>query len=138
MPVLTVEQLTEQRLHDAWPILAIPSAAPPPRWWAQEVADLIRGGGGVLVARPADGLVHGLATYEPLDGPRGERVLAVLRLITVELSMKQPVRQELLRTLERVADALGCRAMALPLPIRLPVSRADRSDDRGELALPLR
>lgn len=127
MPDLTVEHLSDQRLLDAWPLLASGATERISQWWENESAALIRRGGGVLVVRAADGIVCGLATYEPLDCQGRRGVLAVERLITFELSMKQPARKRLLGALDLVARSLGCTDVKYA--VRRPVSRADRSDD---------
>lgn len=115
MPDLTVEHLSEQRLLDAWPVLEMAAAEVIPSWWLHEAADLFRRGGGVLVVRGSDGIVHGLATYEPQAAGRRNRVLAIPRLVTFELSLKQPARHALLNALDLLAYALGCTEVALPL-----------------------
>ena len=115
LPDLKVEHLAKERLLDVWPVLAIGAGEQVPTWWEHEANELHRRGGGVLVARRSDGLVQGLATYEPVDRPKGSRVLAVERLITFELSLRKPVRNTLLRSLDLLADALRCTSVALPL-----------------------
>jgi hypothetical protein len=116
MPDLTVEHLDKHRLLDAWPILEMASAERVPLWWEHEAGELLRRGGGVLVVRASDGFIHGLASYEPVDGPSGRRLLAVDRLTTFELSLKQHVRRALLHSLDLLAVALGCADVVLPLP----------------------
>ena len=111
---LTLERLSEQHLLDAWPLIELGATDLVSDWWRHEAAQLLRQGGGVLVARRPDGLVHGLATYRPLHRPGGDTVLAVTRLITFELSRKRPVRKALLQALDRVASQLRCSALALP------------------------
>jgi hypothetical protein len=112
---LTVEHLGEQRLLDAWPILEMTATELIPHWWQHEATELIRRGGGVLVARASDGLIYGLATYEPMRCSRRKRVLAVQRLITFELSRRHPARQSLLHALDLLAVTLDCSEMALPV-----------------------
>lgn len=136
MPDLTVEHLSKQRLSEAWPLLVTGAVGCIPTWWANESAALIHRGGGVLVARASDGLIHGLATYEPLAGTGHKRVLAVDSLITVELNTKQPTRKQLLRELDLLAQSLGCTNV--DYAVRRPVSRADRIGDPGGRALPSR
>lgn len=115
-PALTLERLREHQLLDAWPLIGLAMAYPVRDWWTHEAAELLRQGGGVLVARRPDGLVHGLATYRRSSPSKEQHILTVTHLITVELSRKQPVRQALLRALDALAIELRCSSMALPLP----------------------
>lgn len=113
-----VEHLRENELAEAWPLLhaaAVDNVWP---WWENEAAALLRRGGGVLVARAGNRAIHGLATYEPVKRPLAGRVLAVDKLITFELSRKLPARHALGKALDLLAIALGCRAVAMPLPVR--------------------
>lgn len=115
MPNFTIEHLSEERMLEAWPILRASGTEPVPEWWKSEAKALIGRGGGVLVARAANNSIHGLAVYEPVERPRAGRVLAVDKLITFELSRKEPVKLALSEALERLASALGCCRVDLPI-----------------------
>jgi hypothetical protein len=69
----------------------------------------------VLVARAADGSIHGLATYESVERPDGGRLLGVGKLITFELNRKEPVRHALCEALDLLARGGGFDGVALPL-----------------------
>jgi hypothetical protein len=118
MPAFTIEHLDEQKLLDAWPILRAAGAEPLPDWWENEARALLGRGGGVLAARAPDGSVHGIATYECVHRPRTGSVLAVDRLVTFELSRKEPVKEALGGALHMIASAFCCSAIALPLPAK--------------------
>lgn len=86
MPHFTVEHLREDQLAEAGAFVQITGGDWVPEWWETEAVELIRRGGGVLVARAADGSVHGLATYEVVKRPHTGREFAVARLVSFELS----------------------------------------------------
>jgi hypothetical protein len=115
MPNFAIEHLSTRQLSEAWPILHATRAVPVAVWWENEAKDLIRRGGGVLVARTADGSIHGLATYESVDRPHEGRLLEVGKLIAFELNRKEPVRHALCEALDSLALAGGLDAVALPL-----------------------
>jgi ribosomal protein S3 len=70
----------------------------------------------VLVARAADGSIHGVATYERIATSRGQ-LLTVEKLITFELNRRKPARRALCEALDRIADRLGCSGVALPIDV---------------------
>lgn len=114
MPILTIAHLDEEHLHDAWPILHAAGGEPQRLWWENEARALLGRGGGILAARAADGRVYGVATYECLHRGGGS-ILAVNRLVTLELSRKQPARQALRGAIDEMASAFGCSSVALPV-----------------------
>jgi len=118
MPAFTIEHLDEQKLPDAWPLLRVADAEPLPDWWVNEARELMDRGGGVLAARAPDGSVHGVATYECVHRPRTGPVLAVDRLVTLELRRKEPVKDALGGALHMIGSAFCCAAIALPLPAK--------------------
>lgn len=106
MSNFTVEHLGEDRLAQAWPILRAAGAESIPEWWENEARALIGRGGGVLVARTADGSIHGIVTFE-----RAEGAPEITRLITFELNRKEPVKHALCDALDLLAirDSNGRR-----------------------------
>ena len=116
MPQFAIEQLSEDQLPEAWPVVGMSHAHAKAAWWISEGAALIRRGGGVLAARAPDGTMHGIATYEVTRKARLGRVLAVDTLITFELSRRAPARHALCEALEMLATAFDCRSIVLPLP----------------------
>jgi len=126
MPAFTIEHLDEQNLLDAWPLLRSAGAEPLPAWWQNEARALLGRGGGVLAARAPDGSIHGIATYECVRRARAGSVLAVDRLVTLELNRKEPVKQALGGALHMIASAFCCSTIALPLPARGSVPQPTR------------
>lgn len=124
---ISIERLSEERLQEAWPVLSMSKAELTPDWWQNEARALIRRGGGVLVARSIDGLVHGLATYECVEPTRSRRLLSVERLITVELNRAQPTKLALRDCLEIMAMEKGCASLV----IREPAKGVPRSARRA-------
>jgi hypothetical protein len=116
MPNFAIEHLSADQLSEAWPILHATRAEPVAQWWENDAKDLIRRGGGVLVARAADGRIRGLATYESVERPHEGRLLEVGKLITFELSRKEPIRHALCKALDLLALAGGLNGVALLLP----------------------
>jgi hypothetical protein len=110
---ISIERLSEERVQEAWPVLLMSRAVLTPDWWQNEARALIRRGGGVLVARAIDGSIHGLATYECVEPPRCRRLLAVERLVTVELNRTQPTRAALRDCLEVMAMEKGCASLVI-------------------------
>lgn len=114
MPIFTIEHLAQSAILDAWPLVRSAGSEPLPDWWENEARALMDRGGGVLAARAPDGSVHGVATYECVHRQAKGSVLAVDRLVTLELNRKEPVKQALAGALQRIACAFCCSAIALP------------------------
>lgn len=110
----TIASLGLDDLGDAWPIVRASGAHANEDWWIAEAAQMIAGGGGVLVARAPDGYLHAVASFEP-PGAAGQRTLVVRTLITFELSASEPARSALLAALKRVARKLECSHLSFPL-----------------------
>ena len=111
-----IEQLCEDQLLDAWPVIRMSHAHANSEWWISDGTALIERGGGVLAARVPDGRIHGVATYEIARKPLLGRVLTADTLITFELSRRAPARRALHEALELLARAFDCRSIVLPLP----------------------
>jgi hypothetical protein len=122
MPHFTVEHLREDELAEAGAFLRIADGESIPGWWENEARQLIRRGGGVLVARSGHGAMHGLASYELVKRKHSGRVIAVTRLLSFDLSRRQPAKQALLRALDLISAAFECSAIAVPLPARTYLS----------------
>jgi hypothetical protein len=108
MPHFTVHHLRTEQLAESGAILRLAGDRAALDSWHREARSLIGRGGGVLVARAADGSAHALATYE-LAGD----TLAVTRLVSFDLSRKQPARLALVDALGMIAASLGCGAVDL-------------------------
>lgn len=132
MQRLRVEQLSHDQFAEAGAIMQL--GATRCSSWERDARALIARGGGVLGARAADGLLHGVATYEVIVGEDVERLLAVERLISLELSGRQPVKRQLLEALERISEAFHCAGVVGAGG----VSRAGRNGDRSASASPSR
>lgn len=124
MPILTIAHLDEEHLLDAWPILHVAGGEVQRLWWENEARALLGRGGGILAARAADGTVYGVATYECAHRD-AESVLAVDRLVALELNGNEPVKRALRGAIDEIASAFGCSAIALPArpsPVKWPYS----------------
>ena len=110
----TIASLGVGELGEAWPIVRASGAHANEDWWISEAAQLIAGGGGVLVARAPDGYLHAVASFE-LPRATGQRTLVVRTLITFELSANEPARTALLAALKRIATKLECSHVTFPL-----------------------
>lgn len=110
MPRFTVEHLGNAQLDEAWPLVRMSGAHFEPEWWRTEAETIVGRSGGVLVARAADGSIHGVATYQP-----DANGLAVERLLTFELNRTAPCRRALSAALEILAVALDCHGVDFPV-----------------------
>lgn len=124
MPELTVRRLGESELELAWPLLRGRSGETSPGGWRRFAERLLRRGGGVVGIAAEDGLLHGIATFEPVTRARSGRVLQVDNLVTFELSRKAPVRNALCAALADFARALQCEAVSVAHPNRGFVANA--------------
>lgn len=109
-----IEALKTRALHDAWPLVRTSGAYANEDWWTAEACAVINSGGGVLVARAADGCIHAVTSFQPTNR-ESERTLVVRTLITLELTSSEPARTALLGALERTATKLECSYLLLPL-----------------------
>ncbi len=121
MPNFAVENLKRDRLLDAWPVVRVCGPQTNPDWWLNDARQLIERGGGVLAARALDHIVHGIATYEPLDDKYRGRILAVQDLLSFELSHAAPVRRALCDALDDLSLALGCNGIAISTAGQKPI-----------------
>lgn len=121
---------------DAWPVLHCTGSVLVAEWWEDEAHQLMNRGGGILAARAPDGSIHGVATYECVHRPRTGCVLAVGRLVTFELSRKQPAREALCDALHVIAGAFCCSAVAMPLPARAHLERRTKQMIYGDASQP--
>lgn len=115
MSQFIVENLQNEQLREAWPVVRTSGLEANVDWWVHNATELIERGGGVLAARAPDGGIHGVATYAVVGKLPHARVLAVEILITFELNRSAPARRTLCEALEQVATALNCTGMALSL-----------------------
>jgi hypothetical protein len=136
MPPFSIVHLDERNVLDAWPVLRSTGAVVVADWWEDEVHQLMNRGGGILAARAADGSIHGVATYECVHRPRTGCVLAVGRLVTIELSRKQPVKEALCDALHVIAGAFCCSAVAMPLPAKGYLQQRTRQMIYGDASQP--
>lgn len=122
MQQFSVQPLTKGQLEEAWPVVCSSGGFANIDWWVSDAAELIAGGGGVLVARAPDGRVQGLATFDR-SSLAAQRILRVPLLITFELSRCSPARTALLHALKGIARKLDFDQIILPLEGK---RRADR------------
>ena len=116
MTQFTIRALKANDLEAAWPVVRSSNSYANVDWWLSEAADLLAGGGGVLVAFAPDSTIHGVATFKRPVDPAGDKVvLAISMMITFELSSSGAVRNALVKSLERIATKLECTHLMLPL-----------------------
>ena len=109
----TVQQLTRDQLPSAWPLVRAAGEILDLGRWVESGRKLMNKGGGILAVLTAEGAIHGVATFEPVEEvPRG-KVLVVDTFATFELSRRAPVRAALCDALERLGAMLGCDAVAV-------------------------
>lgn len=99
MPHFTVQHLRAEQLGEAGALLRLAGYGTDLAEWEREARAVMQRGGGILVARAADGSAHGLATYEIAGAS-----IAVARLVSFDLSRKRHARAALVDALERIAS----------------------------------
>lgn len=121
---LTVRKLTERDFPAAWPLARTVAAAPDLTGWLVLARSAAASGGGVLGVEAEDGILHGMATYKPVEKSGVGRVLEVGAIAAFELSPRAPVRRFLDEALDSHASALGCEAGIVgPLKIASCIER---------------
>lgn len=113
MPDLHIAELQLDQLALAWPLASRGASAGNLGSWLARMGELIERGGGILAARAEDGLIHGIAVYEPVGRPRAQRVLQVDTLVTFELSRRAPVEHALCQALNRLVRDFPCDCLAI-------------------------
>ena len=116
MPDFTIQQLTREQLASAWPLVRARGAIIDLDRWLDAGRRLAANGGGILAVATAEGALHGVATYEPVEEVPVGRVLRVDTLVTFELSRRSPVRNALCAALAEFANRLQCDAITVALP----------------------
>ena len=100
--------LNQDEFGLAWPLARTAHPELQLDGWKRLATDLRARGGGVLALAAPDDVLHGIATYEPMEKPRCGRILAVSTLVTFELNGRAPVEKLLRNALERLAEQLAC------------------------------
>lgn len=108
MPKLIIRTLAQSELELAWPLLRGRSSATSASSWRRLAERLLRRGGGIVGVTAEDGLLHGVATFEPVAKAQSPRVLRVDTLVTFELNRAAPVRAALRAALDGFARSLHC------------------------------
>lgn len=103
--------LNHQEIDLAWPLARTAHPQLHLDGWKRLAAELKSRGGGVLALAAPDDVLHGIATYEPVEKPRCGRVLSVDTLVTFELNSRAPVEKVLRQGLDRLARQLSCTAV---------------------------
>jgi len=128
MPDLKVGCLEEAELDRALPLVRLVAPQVTPKSWRRQATDAFDRGGGVIAVTAEDGLIHGVALFQPRQMLRLGKVLQVDDLITMEMSRKAPVHELLINTLTHLARSLECQSLAMSIPAG--------SFDQGTGALP--
>lgn len=116
MPTLRVDCLAGPQLDLALPLVRSVAPRISLEEWRAQANDAIDHAGGVIAAFAEDGLVHGVALFQPRTMLRLGRVLQVDDLITMEMSRKAPVHRLLIDTLFHLARSLQCRSLTMAVP----------------------
>jgi hypothetical protein len=118
---LEVANLDHDDLVLAWPLVRTAEPALDLRAWRKRGEVLIDGGGGIIAAQSASGIIFGLATYEVVERRSFGSVLKVATLVTFDLTRHGHARRALLGQLHRIRSALGCTATVIS-ETRRPIS----------------
>src|SRR3712207_2905070 len=105
---LSIAQLPREKLPLAWPLARTAASMLSLASWLARMGELFERGGGVLAVEAQDGLIRGIAAYEPVQKPRAKRVFQVDTLVTFELNRRAPVEQALCAALDRLVLDFGC------------------------------
>lgn len=111
MPTFYLFHLDQDEIGLAWPLARTAHPQLQLEGWNRLFVDLKSRGGGVLALAAPDDVLHGIATYEPVEKPRCGRVLSVSTLVTFELNARAPVERLLRQGLDRLAKQLSCTAV---------------------------
>lgn len=116
MPTLRADCLTGPQLELALPLVRLVAPEVTMEEWRDQAQRAINLAGGVIAVFAEDGLVHGIALFQPRTMLRLGRVLQVDDLITMEMSRKAPVHRLLIDTLIHLARSLQCRSLTMAVP----------------------
>lgn len=116
----SVSELDRAATAAAWSLVRIARPELDGEGWQQKAQSLRLRGGGVLGLKVENGVLMGVATYEPVEEPMFGRVLQVGLLVTAEVSRKAPLRRLLMDGLRDVASRLGCSGTLVTAAKRPP------------------
>jgi hypothetical protein len=116
MPDLSVACLEGSHVERALPLIRLVAPQVSGEEWRDQAAGAVEKGGGVIAVSAEDGLIHGIALFQPRNMLRLGRVLQVDDVITTELNRKAPVHRLLLDTLAHLARTLECTSLAMTVP----------------------
>lgn len=115
MPPFYLFHLNQDEIGLAWPLARTAHPQLQLDGWERLFVDLKSRGGGVLALAAPDDVLHGIASYEPVETQRRGRVLSVDTLVTFELNARAPVEQLLRQGLDRLARQLSCTAVLVSM-----------------------
>jgi GNAT superfamily N-acetyltransferase len=118
-----IENLDQDEVVLAWPLVRSFEPALELHAWRARAEVVIDGGGGIIAAQSADGIIHGLATYEVVERPTFGSVLDVATFVTFELTRQGYARRALLDRLNRICRSLGCVATVISEQITRPMAQ---------------
>ena len=107
---LTVQQLTYDRLGEAYPLIRTATHVSLDRW-LEFGSELLNAGGGVIAVVAADHYVHGVAAYRPRTHLRHDQGLDVEAMVAFDLRGNDRVKDVLNKELERIGRERGCRTI---------------------------
>lgn len=114
---LTVQQLSFDRLRDAYPLVRSAAHVCLERW-LEFGSDLFQAGGGAIAVLGADHCIHGIAAFRPRTHLRHARGLDVEVMVAFDLRGNDRVKRMLYEELERIGRECGCRTIYFTVPAK--------------------
>ena len=111
---LTVQQLSCDRLGEAYPLIRAATHVSLERW-LEFGAELLKAKGGVIAVVAADHYVHGVAAFRPTSHLRHDKGLEVEAIVAFDLLGNDRVKDVLYAELERIGRERSCRTIYFTL-----------------------
>lgn len=133
---LTVQQLTYDRLGEAYPLIRTATHVSLERW-LEFGAELLKADGGVVAVVASDHYVHGVAAFRPRSHLRHDQGLDVEAMVAFDLRGNDRVKDVLYKELERIGRERGCRTIYFTMAAKSaePCSKARMGLERLGLKL---
>ena len=133
---LTVQQLSYDRLGEAYPLIRTATHVSLERW-LEFGAELLKADGGVIAVVASDHYVHGVAAFRPRSHLRHDQGLDVEAMVAFDLRGNDRVKDVLYKELERIGRERGCRTIYFTMAAKSaePCSKARMGLERLGLKL---